>query len=81
MVTNEEIATLLQQNPEVVHVNVTGDGYHYNLTVVSKAFQNKNQVARSQWVYAILNDYISTGRMHAVSMQTLTPAEWGHDHG
>jgi acid stress-induced BolA-like protein IbaG/YrbA len=57
------------------HVEVSGDGQHFQALVVSAQFAGKSRVQRHQLVYAALG-----GRMreeiHALSMRTLTPEEW-----
>lgn len=77
MVSNEEIKQRLKAIDEVSFVQVEGDGYHYHLTIVSNIFLNKSKVARQQWVYAQLNDFITTGKLHALNMKTWTQEEWG----
>jgi len=42
---------------------------------VGEVFEGLNAVKRQQFVYKILNPYIVDGRLHAVSIQTFTPAE------
>jgi acid stress-induced BolA-like protein IbaG/YrbA len=81
MLSNEEIAQRLRDIDEVFHVEVDGDGYQYKLIIVTDIFINKSKVARQQWVYAQLNDLITTGRLHALSMKTWTKEEWGKQHG
>ncbi|MBA3537298.1 MAG: BolA/IbaG family iron-sulfur metabolism protein [Tatlockia sp.] len=81
MISNEELERKLSESDEVEFVEVSGDGYHYQLTIVSNAFQGKSKVARQQWVYAKLKDYITSGSLHALSMKTLTKDEWGKNHG
>ncbi|MBL7479932.1 BolA family protein [Legionella bononiensis] len=81
MLSNEEIEQRLKSIDEVLHVEVTGDGYQYQLVIVTDIFLNKTRVARQQWVYAQLNDLITTGRLHALSMKTWTKEEWGKQHG
>ncbi|KTD39258.1 BolA like protein [Legionella nautarum] len=81
MISNEELERRLVETGEIEYVKVGGDGYHYQLTVVSNAFQGKSKVARQQWVYAKLKDYITSGSLHALSMQTLTKEEWEKNHG
>lgn len=56
-------------------VNATGDGYHFQLTVISEAFTGLRTVQRQQKVYAAVNDWIANGELHALTMKTLTPAE------
>ncbi|WP_019217299.1 BolA family protein [Legionella tunisiensis] len=81
MVSNEELERRLVETGEVDFVKVEGDGYHYQLTIVSNAFLDKSKVARQQWVYSKLRDYITTGSLHALSMQTWTKEEWEKSHG
>ncbi|CDZ78706.1 transcriptional regulator BolA [Legionella massiliensis] len=81
MISNEEIERRLVESGEVDFVKVEGDGYHYQVTIVSEAFLGKSKVARQQWVYAKLKEYITSGSLHALSMKTLTKEEWGKNHG
>ncbi|AHE67457.1 BolA family protein [Legionella oakridgensis] len=81
MISNEQLEQYLSATDEVDYVRVEGDGYHYQLTVVSDAFVGKPKVARQQWVYGQLKDYITTGQLHALSMKTWTKEEWEKQHG
>lgn len=76
MISNETLEQHLLQNPEIEYVKVTGDGYHYQLVVVSGVFLGKTTVARQQWIYSKLKDFITTGSLHALSMKTWTKEEW-----
>jgi acid stress-induced BolA-like protein IbaG/YrbA len=57
-------------------VLVGGDGRHFEITVVSAQFEGQRPVKKQQLVYAVLNERIADGSIHAVMMKTLTPAEW-----
>jgi len=57
------------------HLEVEGDGQHFFATIVSAEFAGKNRVARHQRVYSALGDRMRA-QVHALSMKTLTPAEW-----
>ena len=81
MLSNEEIEQRFRGIEQVFHVEVEGDGYQYRIIVVTDLFINKSKVARQQWVYAQLNDFITTGRLHAINMKTWTEEEWGKQHG
>lgn len=52
-----------------------GDG-KFQLTVISADFEGLSPVKKQQLVYGCLNEYIVSGEVHAVSMQTLTPDQW-----
>lgn len=56
-------------------VQVRGDGRHFEAVIVSQAFTGKSRVARHQLVYAALGERMRE-EIHALSMTTLTPAEW-----
>ncbi|CEK11120.1 BolA family protein [Legionella hackeliae] len=81
MINNEVLKQHLAETGEVDFVQVEGDGYHYQLTVVSDAFLGKTKVSRQQWVYAKLKDYITSGSLHAISMKTFTKEEWEKNRG
>ncbi|HSI48975.1 MAG TPA: BolA family protein [Ideonella sp.] len=57
------------------HLEVQGDGQHFYATIVSAEFDGLPRVRRHQRVYAALGDRMRA-EIHALSMKTLTPAEW-----
>jgi acid stress-induced BolA-like protein IbaG/YrbA len=57
------------------HVEVVGDGQHFQALVVSAEFAGKSRVQRHQLVYAALGSRMRE-EIHALSMRTLTPEEW-----
>jgi len=57
------------------HVEVIGDGQHFQAVIVSDAFAGLPKVRQHQLVYAALGDRMRE-EIHALSMQTLTPAQW-----
>ena len=57
------------------HLEVKGDGAHFEALVVSPAFEGLNRVRRHQLVYAALGDRMRS-EIHALSMRTLSPGEW-----
>ncbi len=57
------------------HVAVDGDGRHFFATIVSPEFEGLLRVRRHQRVYAALGERMRE-QIHALSMKTLTPAEW-----
>lgn len=81
MLSNEEIEQRFKDIDQMFYVKVDGDGYKYQLTIVTDIFLDKSKVARQQWVYAQLKDLITTGKLHALSMKTWTKEEWGKQRG
>jgi acid stress-induced BolA-like protein IbaG/YrbA len=57
------------------HVEVIGDGQHFQAVIVSAAFAGLTKVKQHQLVYSALGDRMRE-EVHALSMQTLTPAQW-----
>lgn len=57
------------------HVQVEGDGRHFFATIVSAEFEGCSRIVRHQRVYQALGDRMRE-QIHALSMKTLTPAEW-----
>ena len=56
-------------------MDVSGDGQHFEATIVSALFEGKSRVAQHQLVYRALGDRMRE-EIHALSMRTLTPAQW-----
>jgi acid stress-induced BolA-like protein IbaG/YrbA len=59
-------------------LQVEGDGRHFNALVVARAFEGRNRVQRHQLVYAALGERMRA-QVHALSMRTLTPAEFAQE--
>lgn len=73
--TEREIKEMIEQGLTCQSVDIAGDGHHFEALVVSEAFTGKRPVARQQLVYATLQEKISSGELHAISLKTLTPEE------
>ena len=56
------------------HVEVVGDGQHFQALVVSAAFAGKSRLERHRLVFAALGDLLQTD-VHALAITALTPAE------
>jgi len=75
MVTPESIKAGIEAGLACEHVEVIGDGQHFQAMVVSGAFAGKSRVQRHQLVYGALGERMRE-EIHALSMKTLTPDEW-----
>ena len=75
MVTPESIKSSIESGIACDSVEVAGDGQHFEAVIVSAAFRGLSRLARHRLVYAALGDRMRA-EIHALSMQTLTPAEW-----
>ena len=74
--TADQLKALIAAGMACEHLEVEGDGRHWFATIVSPEFEGKRPIARHQRVYATLGERLKTDEVHALSMKTLTPAEW-----
>ena len=74
--TAAELQSLIAAGLPCTHLQVEGDGRHWSAVIVSAEFEGKRLIQRHQRVYATLGERMRTDEVHALSMQTLTPAEW-----
>jgi acid stress-induced BolA-like protein IbaG/YrbA len=75
MVTTESIRRSIESGLACDHVDVNGDGHHFEALVVSAAFAGLSRVKQHQLVYAAMGDRMRE-EVHALSMLTLTPEQW-----
>jgi len=73
--TPEQVKNYIEAGLPCEHLEVEGDGQHFFATIVSPNFEGKRLIQRHQLVYAALGDRMRE-EIHALSMRTLTPAEW-----
>jgi acid stress-induced BolA-like protein IbaG/YrbA len=73
--TPDDVRRYIAAGLDCSHLEVEGDGRHFNALIVSEAFEGKSRVARHQLVYAALGERMRE-EVHALSMRTLTPAEY-----
>ena len=74
--TADELKSVISTGLVCEHIEVDGDGRHWSATIVSTEFEGKRPIARHQRVYATLGARMHTDEVHALSMKTMTPAEW-----
>jgi len=72
--TPEQIKQTIESGLPCGHVEVAGDGHHFEAVIVSAAFRGKSKVQQHQLVYRALGERMRE-EIHALSMQTLTPEE------
>lgn len=76
MLDTNEIKDWIAASLICEHLEVTGDGRHFEAVVVSDAFAGLSRIQRQQLVNEALREHFDTGDLHALSMRTLTPEEW-----
>ncbi len=75
MVTPEQVRSYIRDSLACDHVEVVGDGHHFEAVIVSPEFRGKSRVQQHQAVYRALGDRMRE-EIHALSMKTLTPEDW-----
>jgi acid stress-induced BolA-like protein IbaG/YrbA len=78
--TPAEVRSFIAAGLACERVDVEGDGRHFFATIVSAEFEGRSRVVRHQRVYAALGDRMRE-QIHALSMKTLTPAEYAAQGG
>ncbi len=70
-----EIRALLEAGLPDCDIEMMAEGNKIGLRLTGDVFDGMNRVKRQQLVYGLLNDKISSGEIHAVSMDCKTVAE------
>ncbi len=70
MFPTEDIKKLIEEGIPGAKVEVTGDGYKYEATVISDKFMELNTMKQHQMVYTAVNHLITSGKIHALSLKT-----------
>lgn len=56
--------------------NVTGDGSKFEAEVVSDEFEGLPPLKRHKLIYAVLDEQIKSGAIHALTIRAFTTSEW-----
>lgn len=75
MTDPERIRGWIESGLACEHVEVHGDGRHFEALVVSPAFRGRSRVQQHQMVYAALGAHMAA-EIHALSLRTYTPEDW-----
>ncbi len=68
-------ADLVEKAIEGSSAEVVAEGSKFEATVISESFDGVSPVNRHKMVYAVLEEHIKTGAIHALTIKALTPAE------
>lgn len=75
MVAPEDVKRYIEEKLDCEHLEVRGDGHHFEAVIVSPVFRGKSRVQQHQLVYRALGERMQE-EIHALSMQTWTPEDW-----
>jgi acid stress-induced BolA-like protein IbaG/YrbA len=72
----DQVETLIKSEiPDAQVQVVSGDGSHFEVTVISASFEGKRRVQQHQMVYAAVKKAMDSEAIHAFQLNTMTPAE------
>lgn len=72
----DEIQQLIEAGIEGVSATVSGADSHFEARVIGDCFEGKSMVQQQKMVYAVLNEHIASGEIHALTIKTFTPEQW-----
>ncbi len=72
----DKVKQIIEAGIEGSEAMVSADGSKYTAVVISDVFQGKTMVAEQKMVYALLNEHIQSGAIHALTIKAYTRDEW-----
>ncbi len=78
MISQDILISYIQKampDAEVSITDRTGTMDHFQVRIVSTAFEGKNLLDRQRFVYQALNEPMKDGRIHALEINSKTPEE------
>jgi len=74
--TPEKLEQLITDGMDASSIETSGAGGKFEVEICSTAFNELSMLKRHQMVYKIVNEYISSGELHALSIKAYTPEEY-----
>ncbi|MCG9712468.1 BolA family transcriptional regulator [Shewanella insulae] len=71
-----EIEQLLSQALALDEVHVSQDGTHYKIVAVGECFDGVSRVKQQQMIYGPLMEHVTSGALHAITINAFTPTQW-----
>lgn len=75
-----EVKALIEARLTDTQVEVDGEGCNFQLLIISDSLVAMPPVKRQQQIYALLNEQIADGSIHAVTMKFFTREAWDNRH-
>ena len=69
------ITKILSEGIKYDTLSVEGSESKYEVQIVSDIFDNKSTIQRHKIIYALLDNYIKTGEIHALTIKAMTLSE------
>ena len=68
----DEITSAISKEIEFDNLSVEGSESKYTVNIISNAFEGKSTIQRHKMIYALLDRYIKTGEIHALTIKAMT---------
>lgn len=75
-VTPDNVRDFILAGLPCTHIEVEGDGRHFQAVIVSDEFEGKGLLQQHKLVYQVLGERME--KIHALSMKTMTPQQWAN---
>jgi acid stress-induced BolA-like protein IbaG/YrbA len=72
----EAVKTLVEKGLPGCQVLVSGDGSHFDVTVIGEVFAGQSLLNKQRLVLATVSNEITSGALHAINIKAYTPEEW-----
>ena len=66
------ITDVISKGIEFDDLSVEGSESKYTVSIISDVFEGKSTIHRHKMIYALLDEYIKTGEIHALTIKALT---------
>jgi monothiol glutaredoxin len=75
-ISHSEVEALIGADYPHAEIHVEGQGCDLTISVISDLFDGQTLIKQHQGVMATLAEPLASGRLHAVTLKTYTPAQW-----
>jgi acid stress-induced BolA-like protein IbaG/YrbA len=75
IIMKDVITKILSEGIKYDTLSVEGSESKYEVQIVSDIFDNKSTIQRHKIIYALLDSYIKTGEIHALTIKAMTISE------
>ena len=72
----KDIEAILLEALSLDEVKVTQEGTHYKIIAVGECFDGMGRVKQQQTIYGPLMAHITSGELHAITINAFTPTQW-----
>ncbi len=72
---NSQVEALIKAGLPDAEVKVSGDGRHFEVEVVSPAFEGKSLIQRHRMVMATVKEQVASDELHALSIKSASTPE------